>query len=117
MSTAEILIASVLKSVGKREFLKTVNTMFNRKEKLATQRVPRVVPDEEMCVARKKGDPTGIKVGKHMLYHPVRCGRRCLAGKKLCIVHNKVASQKGQLPLGIYSDPLTDDVKNIFGEL
>ena len=55
MSTAEILIASAIKTVGKRVFLKAVNKMFAQGEKVvrAKGRNHASVPEEVMCVARK----------------------------------------------------------------
>ena len=119
MSTAEILIASVIKSVGKRVFLKTVSKMFKNTEKPATkERVKQVVPAECMCVARKKGERTGIKAGKHVLYDAVRCGRREVDSEThLCAVHTNVVSRKGSLSFGEHTDPLTDDMKKVFGEV
>jgi hypothetical protein len=119
MSTAEILIASVIKSVGKRVFLKTVSKMFKNTEKPSTkERVKQVVPAECMCVARKKGERTGIKAGKHVLYDAVRCGRREIDSEThLCAVHTNVISRKGGLPFGEYTDALTDDMKKVFGEV
>lgn len=119
MSTAEILIASVIKSVGKRVFLKTVSKMFKNTEKTSTkERVKQVVPAECMCVARKKGERTGIKAGKHVLYDAVRCGRREVDSEThLCAVHTNVMIRKGSLPFGEHTDPLTDDMKKVFGEV
>ena len=77
MSTADILIASVVKSIGKRDFLKTVEKMYtNRNQSPLKPRVKVSVPADSQCLARKKGDRTGIKAGKHVLYDAVRCGRR-----------------------------------------
>jgi hypothetical protein len=120
MSTAEILIASVIKSVGKRVFLKTVDKMFKNTERVSQtkERVKAVVPAECMCVARKKGERTGIKAGKHVLYDAVRCGRKEVSTENhLCAVHTNMLARKGTLPFGEYSDPLTDDMKKVFGEV
>ena len=120
MSTAEILIASVIKSVGKRVFLKTVEQMYKHPEKATPtgQRVKQFVPAECMCVARKKGERTGIKAGKHVLYDAVRCERREVDSEThLCAVHTNIIQRKGALPFGLYSEPLTDQTKKVFGEL
>ena len=120
MSTAEILIASVIKSVGKRVFLKTVEQMTKHHEKSSPtlQRVKQAVPAECMCVARKKGERTGIKAGKHVLYDAVRCERKEVDSEThLCAVHTNMVAKKGSLPFGLYSDPLTEEAKKVFGEL
>lgn len=119
MSTAEILIASVIKSVGKRVFLKTVEQMTKHQEKSAptVQRVKQAVPAECMCVARKKGERTGIKAGKHVLYDAVRCERKGVDSEThLCAIHTNMM-KKGSLPFGLYSDPLTEEAKKVFGEI
>lgn len=120
MSTAEILIGSVIKSVGKRVFLKTVEQMCKHQEKAApaVQRVKQSVPADCMCIARKKGDRTGIKAGKHVLYDAVRCERREVDSEThLCAVHTNMVARKGALPFGLYSEPLTEEMKKVFGEL
>jgi hypothetical protein len=120
MSTAEILIASVIKSVGKRVFLKTVEQMCKHQEKSspAGQRVKEAVPANCMCVARKKGDRTGIKAGKHVLYDAVRCERREVDSEThLCAVHTNMVARKGALPFGRHDDSLTEETKKVFGEL
>jgi hypothetical protein len=120
MSTAEILIASVIKSVGKRVFLKTVEKMCKHTEKTPSvaQRVKRSVPAECVCIARKKGERTGIKAGKHVLYDAVRCDRKEVdANTHLCAVHTNIVRRRGALPLGRYTDPFTEELKKIFGEV
>jgi hypothetical protein len=120
VSEAEILIASVIKSVGKRVFLKTVEQMCKHPEKSApaAQRVKQAVPAECMCSARKKGERTGIKAGKHVLYDAVRCERKEVNSEThLCAVHTNMVARKGVLPFGLHSDPLTEEMKKVFGEL
>jgi len=121
MSTAEILIASVIKSVGKRTFLKTVEEMSKRSEKNtnATQpRVKRVVPAELQCIARKKGERTGIKAGKYVLYDAVRCNRKEVdSSTHFCAVHTNMVTKNGSIPFGVYTDELTEETKKVFGEL
>lgn len=120
MSTAEILIASAIKTVGKRVFLKTVNKMFAQEGKVvrAKGRNHASVPEEVMCVARKKGDRTGIKAGKHVLYEAVRCGRKEVSSDThLCAVHTNMVERKGSLPFGVHTDPLTEETRKVFGEL
>ena len=120
MSTAEILIASAIKTVGKRVFLKTVEQMCKHQEKSAPtgQRVKQAVPADCMCIARKKGERTGIKAGKHVLYDAVRCERREVNSQThLCAVHTNMLARKGALPFGLYSEPLTEETKKVFGEL
>jgi hypothetical protein len=120
MSTAEILIASVIKSVGKRVFLKTVEQMCKHPEKTTpvAERVKQSVPAECMCMARKKGERTGIKAGKHVLYDAVRCERKEVdPATHLCAVHTNMVRRKGALPFGLYTDPFTEELQKVFGEL
>jgi hypothetical protein len=120
MSNAEILIASAIKSVGKRVFMKTVEKMFKHPEKSVSMvhTLKEVVPAEYMCVARKKGERTGIKAGKHVLYDAVRCERREIdSHSHLCAVHTNMVLRKGSLPFGKHCDPLTEETMKVFGEL
>ena len=116
MSTAEILIASAVKTVGKRIFLKTVEQMFSHVEKKEVTREKRSVPAEVQCVARKKGERTGIKAGKHVLYESIRCPRKELDAH-LCAVHTNMVKRNGSLPFGVYTDPLTENDRKVFGDL
>lgn len=117
MSTAEILIASAVKTVGKRTFLKTVEQMFSHVERKESSREKRSVPAEVQCMARKKGERTGIKAGKHVLYDAIRCPRKELDENHLCAVHTNMVKRNGSLPFGVYTDPLTENDKKVFGEL
>lgn len=120
MSTAEILIASAIKTVGKRVFMKTVEKMCKHPEKSVSmgQTVKEAVPAEFMCVARKKGERTGIKAGKHVLYDAIRCERKEFDSQThLCAVHTNMLARKGALPFGRHHEPLTEEMKKVFGEL
>jgi len=118
MSTAEILIASAVKTVGKREFLKTVEKMYTMAKQAPLKPRTKVsVPADVQCLARKKGDRTGIKAGKHVLYDAVRCERREVDGTHLCAVHTNTVKRHGSLPLGLFTDPLTEDTRKVFGDI
>ncbi len=123
MSTAEILIASVIKSIGKRQFLKEVEKMSLTTSKSnananANPRVKLPVPAEVQCIARKKGDKTGIKAGKHVLYDSIRCPRKeASSDTHICVVHANMVKRMGSLPFGVHAEPLTEDCKKVFGEL
>jgi len=126
MSTAEILIASVIKSIGKRQFLKEAEKVSLTAGKSnanangnanANPRVKLPVPAEIQCIARKKGDKTGIKAGKHVLYDSIRCPRKESSDTHLCVVHTNTVARKGSLLYGVHSEPLTEDCKKVFGEL
>ena len=114
-SVAEILINSAIKTVGKREFLKTVEKLFeNKKEKEVRTKAD--VPANEMCVARMKGERTGIKVGRYVLFDAVRCNRKGVDAH-MCRIHANQAAKFGELPLGLFRDPITDELKKVFGEI
>jgi hypothetical protein len=114
MSTAEILIASAVKTVGKRAFLKAVEKMYKTESRVKGKSS---VPAELQCLARKKGDRTGIKAGKHVLYDAVRCPRKELDDSHLCAVHTNMVKRTGSLPYGLYTEPLTEENKKVFGEI
>lgn len=113
---AEVLITSAVKTVGKRDFLRTVNRLFGLdKDKKVRQKSE--VSIENLCEARVKGDRTGLKVGRYVLFEPLRCNRReASTHTHLCPIHTNQVSKFGKLSLGRISDPI-DDYKNIFGEL
>ena len=118
-SPAEVLIMSAVKSVGKREFLKTVERLFETKHKTsANQREKPTVAPEEQCVARVKGDRTGLKVGRFVLFDAKRCPRHEVSTEShLCAIHTNQVAKVGNLPLGTHTTPLTEDMKKVFGEL
>jgi len=115
---AEVLILSAVKSVGKREFLKTFDRLFGNKNfnLRATKCKKEVVDVEKQCEARVKGERTGIKAGRFVLFEAARCQRHHSAGG-LCPIHNNQNTKFGALPLGRSQDPLTDGQKKVFGEL
>lgn len=123
---AEILISSAVRTVGKREFLKTVASMFhlsvggsaNATAKQAKERKPRTkqeVPAELQCVARIKGARTGIKIGRFVLFESARCDRKEVDGSShLCAIHTNQVKKFSALPFGIASDPLTEEQTKTF---
>ena len=112
---AEILILSAVKSVGKREFLKTVERIFKTQPvKEKRQRVQVLVG--EQCVARVKGDRTGLKVGRNVVFDNCRCERRA-DDSDMCAIHKNQLEKFGSLPYGKHGDPLTDEQKKVFGEV
>ena len=115
-TVAEILVASAVKTVGKREFLKTVEKVFGKKESEKEVRVKMDVPADEKCEARMKGERTGIKVGRYVLFDAVRCGRKEV-DSHLCAIHSNQVTKFGELPLGLFKDPITDELKKVFGEI
>ena len=115
---AEILITSAVKTVGKREFLRTVERLFSvGSEKVVKHRNKTVVLEDKQCCARVKGDRTGMKVGRYVLFDAKRCPRSEVSDTHLCVIHGNHLIKHGELPLGKFSDPLTEDLKKVFGEL
>jgi len=112
-TVAEVLVNSAVKTVGKREFLKTVEKLYGKKEK---ERVKADVPADEKCLARMKGERTGVKVGRYVLFDAIRCDRKEVANN-LCAIHLNQVVKFGELPLGLYADPITDELKKVFGEI
>jgi len=112
---AEILIQATVKSVGKREFLKTVEKLYGEK-KDKTQRSKTDVPADVKCIARVKGDRTGMKVGRYVIFDVARCDRKEIDGH-LCAIHSNQVAKFGELPYGAYNDPITEDLKKVFGEI
>jgi len=116
LTVADILINSAVKTVGKREFLKTVEKLFGKKESDKEIRVKADVPADEKCEARMKGERTGIKVGRYVLFDAVRCQRKGV-DSNLCAIHANQVGKFGELPLGLYKEPITDELKKVFGEI
>jgi len=118
-SPAEVLIMSAVKTVGKREFLKTVERLFETKQKsVSAPREKFAVSAEEQCVARVKGDRTGLKVGRYVLFDAKRCCRHEVSTEShLCAIHTNQVTKMGSLPLGTHDSALTEDMKKVFGEL
>jgi hypothetical protein len=114
-SPAEILIQSAVKTVGKREFLKTVERLFPTP--VAVKRLPKEpVQGAGGCQARVKGERTGIKAGRHVLFDAQRCPRASVEGG-LCCIHRNQKARLGELPLGLASAPLTESQRKVFGEI
>jgi hypothetical protein len=119
LTPAELLIGAAVKSVGKREFLKTVEKLYGIK-KLVVEKVRHKsdVPAEEQCVARCKGDRTGMKVGRYVLFDNLRCNRKEISSEEhLCAIHCNQLTKFGGLPLGKVTEPLSDELKKVFGEI
>jgi hypothetical protein len=118
-SPAEVLIMSAVKTVGKREFLKTVERIFQTNQRpTQAKRQKTEVAVEEQCLARVKGDRTGIKVGRFVLFDAKRCPRHEVSTEThLCAIHTNQVAKLGELPFGSHNSPLTDDMKKVFGEL
>jgi hypothetical protein len=119
LSASELLVNATVKMVGKREFLKTVEKLYGIK-KLVVEKVRNKsdVPAEEQCVARCKGDRTGVKAGRYVLFDNVRCSRKEINSEEhLCSIHCNQVTKFGGLPLGKYTEPLNEELKKVFGEL
>jgi hypothetical protein len=113
---AEVLVNASVKTVGKREFLKAVEKVLgNKREK--DLRIKTEVPSDEKCLARVKGERTGIKVGRHVLFDTGRCERKGVSSNNLCVIHANQMAKFGYLPLGLYNEPVTDELKKVFGEI
>lgn len=117
---AEILIMAAVKSVGKREFLKTVDQLFNARKPAGEkqERKKSEVPADKQCAARVKGDRTGLKAGRHVLFEATRCPRQELTSDThLCPIHSNQTNKFGSLAYGKVDEALTDAQKKVFGEL
>jgi hypothetical protein len=116
---AEILITSAVKTVGKRDFLRTVERLFHMgSAKVSKQRNKSVVLEGEQCCARIKGDRTGMKVGRYVLFDSKRCTRpEVSSDSHLCVIHSNHLVKYGVLPLGKFAESLTEEQKKVFGEL
>lgn len=119
LSASELLVNATVKLVGKREFLKTVEKLYGIKKSVVEKpRNKTDVPAGEQCVARCKGDRTGVKAGRYVLFDNVRCARKEVnAEEHLCSIHCNQVTKFGSLPLGKYTEPLTEELKKVFGEL
>jgi hypothetical protein len=120
-TASELLVSSVVKMVGKREFLKTVERLFPTKcsnvkvRKMSTRRPPPT--EEEQCCAMVKGARTGVKNGRNVLYYKAKCPRHKNGDDGLCIIHQNRVAKYGILQFGLFSDPLSDDMKKVFDEV
>lgn len=110
---AEILIGSVVKSVGKREFLKTVEKMF---EKVKAPRVSvKEVSSDNQCEARVKGQRTGVKIGRFVLFEEARCDRKEIdSSSHLCAIHTNQLKKIGDLHFGRFTEELSDELRKTF---
>lgn len=119
ITPAELLINAAVKSVGKREFLKTIEKLYGiKKTHVEKVRNKSDVPAEAQCVARCKGDRTGMKVGRYVLFDNVRCNRKEIDEEgHLCAIHCNQVNKFGALPFGKFQDPLSEDLKKVFGEI
>ena len=114
---AELLINAAVKMVGKREFLKAVEKLYGIKKAVVDKvRHKSEVPAESQCVARTKGDRTGMKVGRYVIFDNVRCARGQVSGS-LCAIHCNQVTKFSGLPLGKFTEPLTEQLKKVFGEI
>ncbi len=115
---AQVLVESAVKVVGKREFLKTVETMFgvsksggavkSKEKKPRKPRTLKPVPEDNRCCARVKGDVSAV-VGKRHLFESARCTRGCVASSDLCAIHRNQSEKFGALPDGRIGETLTND--------
>jgi len=108
----ESLVDCVVRTLGKKVFLKAVEKVCGSQRKPRTKRD---VPADLQCCARTRGEKTGIKVGKYSLYYVGRCDRRIISDS-LCAIHTN-ERKKGALKLGLYDAPLTEDQKKVFGDV
>ena len=120
-TVAETLIMSAVKTVGKREFLRTVERLFGSGEAKAPElkmRKKTQVHSAEQCVARVKGERTGMKVGRFVLFDAQRCERQQIsADSHLCPIHTNQVKKFGELSLGTVDAALTENQKKVFGEI
>lgn len=116
-STAELLIQSTVKTVGKREFLKTIEKMYGIKKNVIEKvRHKTNVPVDSLCVARVKGDRTGMKVGRYVLFDNLRCDRKGI-DQDLCAIHRNQVDKFGALHYGRYDEPITEELQKVFGDI
>jgi hypothetical protein len=110
---AEILISSAVKTVGKREFLKTVERMFGKVKQ--STKTKTTVSQETQCEARVKGDRTGMKIGRHVIFESQRCPRGEVdSSTHLCAIHTNQVAKLGSLPFGRSAEELNDDLRKSF---
>jgi hypothetical protein len=116
LTPADILIQSVIKTTGKREFLKAVERLFPTKAAKARKAyVRRDAPSQEnQCLARVKGARTG-KDGRRVQYMVAQCTRHKNDGG-LCKVHQNQMIKFGALLYGLVTDPIDEDLEAIFGK-
>jgi hypothetical protein len=117
LSVAEVLINAAVKVVGKREVLKAVEKLYGMKNPSNKTQSKSDVPANERCVARCKGDRTGMKVGRYVLFDNARCVRKGADNSQLCVIHSNQMEKFGSLRLGKFTEPLTEDLKKVFGDL
>ena len=114
---AEVLINAAVKMVGKRAFLKAVEKMYGiKKDAVDKVRHNTEVPVESQCLARIKGDRTGMKAGRYVIFDNLRCARGKVSDC-LCAIHCNQVTKFSGLPLGKFTEPLSDELKKIFGEI
>ena len=111
----ESLVTCVVDAIGKRSFLKIVNKLFGETTQRKA-RTKREVPADMCCMARIKGDKTGIKAGKYVLYDSKQCDRKILKDE-LCAIHSNHITKKGNLLYGKFNEALTDEQKKVFGDV
>lgn len=111
---AEILILSAIKTVGKREFLKTVQQLF-RKDKKESIKQTKQAAQEVQCEARVKGERTGIKIGRHVQFEQARCPRAEIdTSSHLCAIHTNQVKKLGELPYGRVTEDLDETLSKTF---
>ena len=111
---AEILILSAIKTVGKREFLKTVERIF-RKEKKESVKQTKQILQKIQCEARVKGERTGIKIGRHVQFEQARCDREEIDYiSHLCAIHTNQVNKLGELPFGRVTEELDETLSKTF---
>jgi hypothetical protein len=116
-TAAESLVECVIKSLGKKVFLKAVEKVCgNLKGSKRKTRSKHTIPAEHQCCARIRGERTGIKAGKFVLYDNVKCARK-LESQLLCAIHENELKKKGQLKYGIFGESLTELQKKVFGDV
>jgi hypothetical protein len=113
---AEILIQSIIKTIGKREFLKTVEHLFPTKAmKTRKAYVRRTAPSQEdQCVARVKGERTG-KNGRRVQYMAAQCPRH-KHEEGLCKVHHNQLQKFGALSFGTVGEPMDEELEAVFSK-
>jgi len=116
-TAAESLVECVIKSLGKKAFLKAVEKVCgDLKGSRRKTRTKHSVPAELQCCARIRGERTGIKAGKFVLYDNVKCARK-LESQRLCAIHQNEITKKGELKYGIFGECLTELQKKVFGDV
>jgi hypothetical protein len=114
---AEILINSAIKTVGKREFLKTVERIYDVSfgKVKQTPKVKASISQETQCEARVKGERTGMKIGRFVLFESQRCPRGEVdSSTHLCAIHTNQVNKLGGLPFGRSAEELNDNLRKTF---